>query len=323
MEEGFQEAGGDSFMVMELIELAAREGFLLHPETIIRHPTVRRLAGHLAETAEAAKAGSGEGQGPISVLREAPGCPRLFLAHSTPGDVLGYGNLVHALGPGIAVYGFSSLGLTDPAHAHETIEDMAAYYVDHLVKGFPAGPYHLAGWCYGGTVVFEMAAQLARRGHEVGVVGLIDAYAHMPAGRSGKWRYHRRRAWALFRLGPARWFAYLLTKLGRGRQRPVDPEVAAGAAQRVVNRDIVRKKNMEAYYRYRGEGYRGRVTVYLSTETAPDNVYDPRGGWSLYPCTADCLPVTANHRDILKPPAVEEIARHLREAVGRHARAGR
>lgn len=259
MEEGFQEAGGDSFMVMELIELAAREGFLLHPETIIRYPTVRQLAAHLTAGGNGGEEGTvaGADTGPISVLREAPGCPRLFLAHSTPGDVLGYGNLVHALGPGIAVFGFSSLGLTEPARAHDTIEGMASYYVDWLLKAYPGGPYHLAGWCYGGTVVFEMAAQLARRGHEVGVVGLIDAYAHVPGGSLGPMRYRLRRAWSLFRLGPARWAAFMRGRLGGSAQRAPEPEVAAGAATRVVNRDIVRRKNMEAYYGTTAKGIAG------------------------------------------------------------------
>jgi thioesterase domain-containing protein len=316
-EEVFQEAGGDSLMVMELIELASRDGLALYPETIIRNPTVRKLAAFLEPDAvkQRAMVGAEDKESPISVLREAEGGGRLFLCHSTPGDVLGYGNLVHALGEGISVYGFSSLGLQDPERAHGTIEEMAAYYVEHLLKRFPEGPYHLAGWCYGGTVAHEMAAQLARAGHRVGLVGLIDTYAHVPAGSLGMVRWRLRQVGCLFRQGPVRWFSYLGTRMGWGAPPYVEPASPGGTNQRVANRDVVRDKNMVAIWRYHGMRHTGLLTLYLSRRVAPQNVFDPEGAWPLFPGETEVHIIEASHRDILKPPAVEEVAKLMRRRL--------
>ncbi len=312
-EESFQEAGGDSLMVMELIELASRDGIPLYPETIIRNPTVRKLALFLAPYGvEAGAVAVPVSDSPLSVLREAVGGARLFLCHSTPGDVLGYGNLVHALGEGISVYGFSSLGLQHPERAHGTIEEMSAYYVEHLLKAFPEGPYHLAGWCYGGTVAHEMAAQLARAGHQVGLVGLIDAYAHMPPGPSGLMRWRIRQLKCLLGQGPKRWFSYLATRLGMGTPPYVAPASPGGSNQRMANRNLVRDKNMAAILRYRGERYPGSLTVYLSRQVAPQNLFDPEGAWPLFPGETTIHIIESSHRDILKPPAVDEVAKLIR-----------
>src|SRR5205807_1908306 len=59
---------------------------------------------------------------------------------------------------------------------HETVEEMAAFYIGQIQSVQPSGPYHLAGFSLGGTVAFEMAQQLRVKGAEIGVVILFDSY---------------------------------------------------------------------------------------------------------------------------------------------------
>jgi thioesterase domain-containing protein len=41
----------------------------------------------------------------------------------------------------------------------------------------PHGPYHLAGWSFGGVVAYEMAVQLERAGERVAFAGVLDTVA--------------------------------------------------------------------------------------------------------------------------------------------------
>jgi thioesterase domain-containing protein len=123
------------------------------------------------------------------------------------------------LGPDQPVFGLEPPGIHEDQPVLLHIEDIAAHYVRELVGARPIGPYHLAGYSFGGLVVFEMAIQLRRQGHQVGLLALLDAENwQLPkqSSRRVRWdmtvtiyREHLRRMF----LGPNRW-KYLRSKLG-------------------------------------------------------------------------------------------------------------
>ncbi len=51
---------------------------------------------------------------------------------------------------------------------------MAANYADRLQAAYPAGPYNLLGWSFGGVVAHELAIELHRRGCVVQRLILLD-----------------------------------------------------------------------------------------------------------------------------------------------------
>jgi thioesterase domain-containing protein len=55
-----------------------------------------------------------------------------------------------------------------------SIEEMAACYVGELRELRPHGPYYLGGYCFGGTVAYEMARQLHAQGEQVALLALIN-----------------------------------------------------------------------------------------------------------------------------------------------------
>ncbi|HEY3570928.1 MAG TPA: amino acid adenylation domain-containing protein [Thermoanaerobaculia bacterium] len=101
--------------------------------------------------------------------------PPLFLIHPLSGELLMYRQLVAALGPDQPVYGFRALGFTAGEEPLETVEAMAALYVDALLAFQPRGPYLLAGSSLGGLIAFEMARRLRSLQREVAFLGLLDA----------------------------------------------------------------------------------------------------------------------------------------------------
>jgi len=63
--------------------------------------------------------------------------------------------------------------LQAPPDLPGTLEELAAGHVAALRAAQPEGPYHLAGWSFGGAVAFEMAHQLHRSGAAVAPLVLL------------------------------------------------------------------------------------------------------------------------------------------------------
>ena len=130
-----------------------------------------------------------------AVLRQKPGSidrpslvpiqpsgsrPPLFCVHPAGGTVLCYLDLARRLGTDQPIYGLEARGLDGTCTPSAQISEMATRYIDALRVVQPSGPYHLGGWCVGGTIAFEMASQLRQMGEVVKFLFLIDSYAPAP-----------------------------------------------------------------------------------------------------------------------------------------------
>ena len=70
-------------------------------------------------------------------------------------------------------YGMGDLGEAEPP---ETLEKLAAHYVEEMRRFQPEGPYALIGYCFGGVVAYEMARQLRAAGQQVAPLILLDSW---------------------------------------------------------------------------------------------------------------------------------------------------
>ena len=59
---------------------------------------------------------------------------------------------------------FALRGLDGKSEPHETMEDMASYFIRLIKQVQKQGPYHLAGYSLGAHIVFEIALQLTKEG---------------------------------------------------------------------------------------------------------------------------------------------------------------
>ena len=101
--------------------------------------------------------------------------PALFLIHDGLGDTLLYKNLAWRMPETVKVYGIDPHASGSCPTLHTRIPDMAAHYVEQVLRIQPAGPYLLGSLFAGGMVAFEMALQLEEEGHAIGLVALLDA----------------------------------------------------------------------------------------------------------------------------------------------------
>ncbi|XP_046403851.1 fatty acid synthase-like [Ischnura elegans] len=69
-----------------------------------------------------------------------------------------------------------------------TIKDLAGFYIKHMKKVCPKGPYRLCGYSFGACVAFEMALQLESAKEEVAGLALIDGSPSYVARHTGSHR---------------------------------------------------------------------------------------------------------------------------------------
>jgi thioesterase domain-containing protein/acyl carrier protein len=151
-----------------------------------------------------------------------------------------------------------------------TMSELAKRCAEAVQSVQPAGPYNLAGYCYGGVVAFAVAQHLVAQGMPVSFVGLMDAF-YQPGlktvywPRLRRWRFHFLK---VRKLG----VSYVVKKLRNRRQLARERKAAQ-------NRPIASEKKTElteaekthlrrvAFMReivmvYRSQPYPGNVTLF-------------------------------------------------------------
>jgi thioesterase domain-containing protein len=110
----------------------------------------------------------------LVAIRKEGTRPPLFCVHGGAGTILFYHPLARHLAPDRPVYGLQMRGLYGGAPPHTSVTAMARAYVRQIRALFPTGPYHLAGYCFGSIVAYEMAQRLRRAGQQVGVLAAFN-----------------------------------------------------------------------------------------------------------------------------------------------------
>ncbi|MEU0677204.1 amino acid adenylation domain-containing protein [Streptomyces sp. NPDC006172] len=182
--DDFFALGGHSLKAFELMTAVRAEfGVELPLNLIFRRPTVELLCEALPE----AVAASGRLLVPLADGADGDDRPPLILFHPRGGDVVCYLDLVRELAKtsdgSRRVLGVEAVGCNTDDAPLDDVSAMAERYLAAIRAEVPSGPYLLAGWSFGGTVAYEIAARLEAAGERVAFVGLIDSAA--PGPRAG------------------------------------------------------------------------------------------------------------------------------------------
>eukprot|EP01037_Dinobryon_pediforme_P012436 gene12436-12523_t len=102
----------------------------------------------------------------------------LYIVHGAGLNVLLFNAVAMGLSADQPVYGLQAKGLNGTDEPFNCIEDMAAYYIEAIMRQNPDGPYALSGFSFGGIIAYEMARQFEAMGKEVKLLAVFDTYAY-------------------------------------------------------------------------------------------------------------------------------------------------
>jgi thioesterase domain-containing protein/acyl carrier protein len=249
-----------------------------------------------------------------------------FCVHPVGGNVLCYEELARQLGSRRPFYGLQARGLEGDAPPLESIEEMAALYLEAVRSVQPRGPYLLGGWSMGGLVAFEMARQLERQGEHVALLALIDASARVadlvpPGGLEPA------RVTALFARAAADSFGRELRLTDEQLARMTPDEVLghlleqarehgvvlpeAGLAQLRALREVF-ERNLRACARYVPQPYSGPLTLLRASEPPVTTPEERTRGWGPLATRGLVLhELPGTHNTVLRAPHVNALAARL------------
>jgi len=119
----------------------------------------------------------------VIAVRQTGNRPPLFLVHGAAGIVFPTPQLMAGFRDDQPVYAFQVRGFDGRDEPLDTVEEIAADYVDSMLQVSPDGPWYIAGYCAGSWIVVEMARRLETMGKKAGRLVLID-----PGIQRGKMR---------------------------------------------------------------------------------------------------------------------------------------
>src|SRR5215470_3163506 len=161
LDDNFFDLGGDSVLALALlIEVQKRTGRKLPIRAFYDAPTIGAMSELLQE-------GPWPEFSPVVLVQTGNQAPALFIAG--PDTIAAWIRSRHRI---------YSLGEGRNEDTSSSVAELAQVYLSAIDRVESGGPYLLAGYCFDGLIMFEVAHRLLERGDAVARLVLIDTYPH-------------------------------------------------------------------------------------------------------------------------------------------------
>ena len=180
--DNFFNLGGESLMAVRLCSKIERTFKRKVPVPLIFHAqTIEQLAKIFDQASE------GNPSSFMVPIQSSGSKPPLFCAL--------FGNSFRPYlknYPDQPLYMFYNQGHDGKPVLHTTVEEIASLYLKEMRSVQPKGPYYLAGYSFGGLLVYEMAQILRKQGEVIGLLALVDPTSSLLPRESVQQRIQRR-----------------------------------------------------------------------------------------------------------------------------------
>ena len=170
--DSFFDLGADSLQATRLLGRIRKEfGRDLAFSDLLSAPTIERMAWVLE---------GGEWQpvrGCLATLQDYGSKPPFFCVHGGDGEVVIFRDLARSMGRDRPFYGLQAVGRHGPEVSLDSVERIAAQYIEAMKRVQSTGPYFVGGFCLGAFVALEIAIQLRTANQEVGLLAVINTDA--------------------------------------------------------------------------------------------------------------------------------------------------
>lgn len=331
--DDFFEMGGNSLQAVRMfVEVEKTFGKSVPLATLFETNTVEKLAGVLRQDEWSAPESS------IVPIQPDGTNPPFFCIHAKGGNVLFYRDLARYMGTDQPFYGVQARRLAGRQIGHDTVEEMAGFYIEEMQAIQIEGPYYLGGSSFGGLAAFEMAQQLRKRGHKVALLALLDTgtpdYPKILPGTTklrskiyGFTRSMQRQRDSLKALNLTGKFQYMAEKMKKiwmryHRKIQNNYKKTARRFYKKFNQNLpsnliqLEDKIWRAGQTYAPQVYPGKVTLFRAANQ-PLGIYpDPTLGWERFVGgDLEIFDVPGHHGSIVAEPYVRELAEKLRHCI--------
>lgn len=335
--DNFFELGGHSLQAVRMFaEVEQTFGKNIPLATLFEAGTIERLANVLRSDGWSAPESS------LVPIQPHGTKPIFFCVHAKGGNVLFYRDLARHLGTDQPFYGIQARRVGGRQVAHSTVEEMAAFYIKEIRGIQPEGPYYIGGSSFGGLAAFEMAQQLAREGHKVALLALLDTGTGDYPEFLPTTSTFRRKIYDRIRQGQKH-VNSLMNLDARGKARyAFDKAKKVDLRLRRKVRNTYKKTARTLYLKVKGAGsipkqyfqiedqiaragqiysprpYMGHVTLFRAAHQ-PFGIYpDPTLGWGKYvEGSLEIHEVPGHHGSIVAEPYVKVLAEKLTMSIDR------
>ncbi len=354
--QNFFDAGGHSLLAMNLLERVRKEFSRdISAVSFFADPRLSALAAAIDNGRFSNNQGPLQLKDSLVPIQPNGSRPPLFCFWPAGGAVFMYYPLASYLGPEQPLYALQDPALDPSLDPFRNMKDIAAGVVEIIQRVQPHGPYHLCGWCFGGTLAYEVACQLTAAGESVRRLILLDAHAVFE-GRSV------RRNWgaALSRLvrylfiglslvpatasfvmdgmgllaiapeaSKRRWGDYVRARYAALMLRRIGAVAVASKSDVLRSMELPEVRRIFYLYyahekthrAYQPGAYAGTVDLLRATELSrffPTH-NDPTLGWSKYVRgSVRVHPIQSNHSQLLGPRGIGQVAACLAQLLEHH-----
>lgn len=325
--DNFFDLGGDSILAIRMmIEIEKQFGKRYEISVLASHPTLEALAAEIAGRKPETGTTAEEPASLIVPMRPQGDATPLFCVHCGTGHVLRYRHLVSLLDTDTPVYGIRAPELRDMKSA-PTVESLAALYVENIRRVQPHGPYQISGFCFGGTVAYEIARRLSEMGETVSMLALMQAvnsehYRALPKLEALQYKtsyvVNRAQKYGAKLLrgefkGIYSGFRDLMNwqkrkrEMASGNSEP-SPVQNSGAGDIYDNIALLASIGED----FAPKPFHGRIHLIRAKEQAAELVHDMEFGWQDVALQGlDVVTLPGNHYSLLEKPAVDAVAEAL------------